>query len=273
MSRGSGTTRDMKTWVETVNKEDKCVRPSRDSTRPVPRIFRPPPRARTISRNPRRRGPALTLPHRRHRRITKKSEKYFFDRDKVKWVEWEKEAEAFKAVAGEEAKQKKVITPPPRVESSARWIDGRRREAKTKTRANVHRAVVHRRPHTQNITARPYDREPIGGGGCGCCCGGCGGFRAATAPSSAPAAAPAKALGALSPGVGRDGTNALALGVLGSNPKGPNDPPTPIPASPATIPRGWERVAAAAAAAAAAAVPRRRRFFRRRLCLRARVYG
>ena len=113
MSRGSGTTRDMKTWVETVNKEDKCVRPLR-ATRPGPfRGFSPPflPRARTIPRNPRRADPRSPFPHPRHRRITKKSEKYFFDRDKVKWVEWEKEAEAFKAVAGEEAKQKKVHYP------------------------------------------------------------------------------------------------------------------------------------------------------------------
>lgn len=58
MSRGSGTTRDMRTWVETVNKEDK---------------------------------------------ITKKSDRYFFDRDKVAWVEWEKEATAFAEVAGEDA--------------------------------------------------------------------------------------------------------------------------------------------------------------------------
>ena len=36
-------------------------------------------------------------------RITKKSEKYFFDRDRVRWVEWEKEGEAFAEVAGEEA--------------------------------------------------------------------------------------------------------------------------------------------------------------------------
>mmetsp|Transcript_23235 Transcript_23235/g.57034 ORF Transcript_23235/g.57034 Transcript_23235/m.57034 type:complete len:81 (+) Transcript_23235:107-349(+) len=58
MGRGSGTTKDMRIWVETVNKEDK---------------------------------------------IAKKSEDRFFDRDKVKWVSWDKEAEAFKAVAGEEA--------------------------------------------------------------------------------------------------------------------------------------------------------------------------
>ena len=37
------------------------------------------------------------------RRITKKSAKYFFDRDKVAWVEWEKGAEVFAEVAGEEA--------------------------------------------------------------------------------------------------------------------------------------------------------------------------
>ena len=110
MSRGSGTTRDMKTWVETVNKEDKCVRSLR-ATRPGPfRGFPTPARGRF--RDVRDDAdPRSPYSHPRHRRITKKSEKYFFDRDKVKWVEWEKEAEAFKAVAGEEAKQKKVQYP------------------------------------------------------------------------------------------------------------------------------------------------------------------
>ena len=102
----------MKTWVETVNKEDKCVRPLR-ATRPGPfRGFFAPRPARGRFRETRDDAdPPSPSPHRRHRRITKKSEKYFFDRDKVKWVEWEKEAEAFKAVAGEEAKQKKVHYP------------------------------------------------------------------------------------------------------------------------------------------------------------------
>ena len=45
----------------------------------------------------------LTTSSPRRCRITKKSEKYFFDRDRVRWVEWEKEGEAFAEVAGEEA--------------------------------------------------------------------------------------------------------------------------------------------------------------------------
>ena len=84
---------------------------SRDSTRPVPRIFAPRPARGRFRETRDDADPRSPSPHPRHRRITKKSEKYFFDRDKVKWVEWEKEAEAFKAVAGEEAKQKKVHYP------------------------------------------------------------------------------------------------------------------------------------------------------------------
>ena len=102
MSRGSGSTREMRTWQETVSKEDKCVRAARrpnalpTSTRPsnTPLLVRFPV-ILFFSR--------LTTSSPRRCRITKKSEKYFFDRDRVRWVEWEKEGEAFAEVAGEEA--------------------------------------------------------------------------------------------------------------------------------------------------------------------------
>ena len=159
---------------------------TRDSTRPVPRISNP--RARTIPRRPRRRGPTLTVlpsaPSQNH----EKSEKYFFDRDKVKWVEWEKEAEAFKAVAGEEAKQKKVQPPPRRVGSSRGGLtnddeSARRRRERTYIAPlciDVHTRKFHRASLRERTHRRLRPR---------------GGFGAATA-SSARAPAAAKALDA-----------------------------------------------------------------------------
>jgi hypothetical protein len=105
MSRIGGTTRASRTWKETVAKEDKCVRlpPRRPSrVRVVVEIPRSTPRARRAPPDPPL-SPSLLRLSFRTRRITKKSETCFFDRDKARWVEWEKEAETVKEVIGEDA--------------------------------------------------------------------------------------------------------------------------------------------------------------------------
>ena len=148
---------------------------SRDSTRPVPRISNP---ARGRFRDVRDDAdPRSPYSHPRHRRITKKSEKYFFDRDKVKWVEWEKEAEAFKAVAGERRSRRRCNISPRRVGSSARWIDEGRRDtrdedasertsrrcASTSTHAKFHRASLragtHRRLRLRGMASIAFARR------------------------------------------------------------------------------------------------------------------
>lgn len=42
-------------------------------------------------------------PPRVHRRITKKSEKGYFDRDNIKWVDWESERKQLETVTGADA--------------------------------------------------------------------------------------------------------------------------------------------------------------------------